>query len=150
MARSIREGAGDPSPCKMGPCWKHTKGKLCLPCFTGIFQNSEEDEAGTPPGCLKGMMSNRKSAVFCNRYFEFFCAKPQFQLLQILLFCGRDSQDASSFNNLLYIAATDLGTYLICDLTAPVKQTVTLSRLVLSITKFSFLLNSAETFSLLL
>lgn len=30
------------------------------------------------------------------------------------------------FNNLLYIAATNWGTYLICDLTVPVKQTVTL------------------------
>lgn len=94
-------------------------------------------------------MSNRQLAVFCNNYFEFCRAKPQLQLPQ-LLFCVRDSQDASSFNNLLYIAATDLGTYLICDLTAPVKQTVTLSRLVLSITKFSFLLSSAETFFLLL
>lgn len=129
--------------------WDHAGSTAkCRLCLTGIFQS--QDEAATQPGCLEGMMSNRQLPVFYKNYFKFCCGKSQLQLLQILLCCGRDSQDASSCNNLLYIAATDLGTYLICDLTAPVKQTVTLSRLVLSITKFSFLLNSAETFSLLL
>lgn len=139
-----------PLPVRWDHAGSTAKGKLCLPCLTGIFQSLKEDEAGTQPGWPEGMMSNRQLAVFCNNCFKIFCGIPQLELFQILLCCGRDSQDESSFNNLLYIAATDLGTYLICDLTAPLKQTVTLSRLVLSITKFSFLLNSAETFPLLL
>lgn len=109
-------------------------------------QETEVEKGGSwnPPCCFKGIMSNTQ--VFCcNKSFEFCSAKAELQLSQVLLFCGRDSQDASSFNHLLYIAATNLGTYLIFDLTAPVKQTVTPSRLLLSITKSSFLLSLAET-----
>jgi len=85
--------------------------------------------------------------LFFSNSLQFYCAKPQFQPPHTLLFWsgGEDSQDAFSFSNLLHIAAADLGTYLICDLRAPVKHAVTPSRLILSITKFSFLLSSAET-----
>lgn len=126
-----------------------------LPCAKQLdqsfmrFSHSQETEvkkggSWNPPCCFKGMTS--KTQVFCcNKFLEFSSAKPELQLSQVLLFCGRDSRDASSFNHLLYIAATNLGTYLIFDLTAPVKQTVTPSRLLLSIIKSSFLLSSAET-----
>lgn len=33
MARSTREGAGDPSPSEMGPCWKHSKGQALPALF---------------------------------------------------------------------------------------------------------------------
>lgn len=63
--------------------------------------------------------------VCCSNSLELYCAKPQLQPSQIWLFCGRKSQVTSSFSNLMHNAATNLSTYLVCDLPAPVRQTVT-------------------------
>lgn len=60
VARSIREGAGDPCPCKMGQCWKPSKGQALPALFYRDLPNSKEDEAGTQPGCLEVMMPNRQ------------------------------------------------------------------------------------------
>jgi len=154
LVRSTREGAGD----LLAVSWDHASSTASGSRDpTGLAQHRASSSCPVlqgPSKARKRRILEATPAVFkaqCQIHSsEFCCAKPQLQLPQTLLFCGRDSQDASSFNNLLYIAAADSGTYLICDLTAPVKQTVTPSRLILSITEFSFLLSSAKTSFLLL